>query len=278
MARTEVRGGQILDGSVSLTADVTGILPVANGGNGVSTGPTTADTFANLPSAGQAGRLYYCTDCDLILRDNGSSWDRIRMGAGGAPPVAPPTTGWTSVSLVGATTVAASKDGRLFTVASGGAHSISAEYRTLSPAINYTLTAYFEFELPENSGAAAQYGGLLLRNSSSLSAISFGPSFSSSPGHGLATQKWASSGGVYGYNSTYREQAAIIVGRVPNWYRIRDDGTTRFFEFSHNGYDWIPHYSVGRTDFITPDQIGWCHSNNGGSVNALIRLRSWSQT
>lgn len=40
MARTEVRGGQILDGSVSLTADVTGVLPVANGGTGASSIPT----------------------------------------------------------------------------------------------------------------------------------------------------------------------------------------------------------------------------------------------
>lgn len=34
MAKTEVRGGQILDGSVDLAADVTGQLPVNNGGTG----------------------------------------------------------------------------------------------------------------------------------------------------------------------------------------------------------------------------------------------------
>jgi hypothetical protein len=37
MARTEVTGNQIKDGTVSLTADVTGILPVANGGTGSNT-------------------------------------------------------------------------------------------------------------------------------------------------------------------------------------------------------------------------------------------------
>jgi hypothetical protein len=37
MARTEVRGGQILDTSVGLTTDVTGVLPVSNGGTGVGT-------------------------------------------------------------------------------------------------------------------------------------------------------------------------------------------------------------------------------------------------
>lgn len=40
MARTEVRGGQILDASVSLTADITGTLPIVNGGTGAATLPT----------------------------------------------------------------------------------------------------------------------------------------------------------------------------------------------------------------------------------------------
>lgn len=37
MAKTEVTGAQIKDQSVSLTADVTGVLPVANGGSGSNT-------------------------------------------------------------------------------------------------------------------------------------------------------------------------------------------------------------------------------------------------
>ena len=37
MPKTEVTGTQIKDQSVSLTADVTGVLPVANGGSGAST-------------------------------------------------------------------------------------------------------------------------------------------------------------------------------------------------------------------------------------------------
>lgn len=37
MPKTEVRGTQIVDATVSLTADVTGTLPVANGGTGAAT-------------------------------------------------------------------------------------------------------------------------------------------------------------------------------------------------------------------------------------------------
>ncbi len=48
MARTEVRGGQILDSSVSLTADVTGVLPITNGGTGASSA-SAALTALGIP-------------------------------------------------------------------------------------------------------------------------------------------------------------------------------------------------------------------------------------
>jgi hypothetical protein len=45
-------------GAVSLTADVSGILPVANGGNGLG----VAYTVATLPAAGTQGRRSWVTD------------------------------------------------------------------------------------------------------------------------------------------------------------------------------------------------------------------------
>lgn len=62
MARTEVRGGQILDASVSLTADVTGTLGVPNGGTGAVTltglvvgNGTSAMTTVTAPSGTVVG-------------------------------------------------------------------------------------------------------------------------------------------------------------------------------------------------------------------------------
>ena len=55
MAKTEIRGGQITDASVSLTADVTGILPIANGGTGSSTDTkVTADGILVIKKLTQA--------------------------------------------------------------------------------------------------------------------------------------------------------------------------------------------------------------------------------
>lgn len=71
MPRTEVTGAQIRDASVSLTADVTGVLPVSNGGIGSGTislghvvvGNGTGAVLTVAP--GTAGN---------VLTSNGTSW------------------------------------------------------------------------------------------------------------------------------------------------------------------------------------------------------------
>lgn len=69
MSKTTVRGEQITDGSVDLTVDIKGVLPVANGGTGSSTGPdpsaaTHASTSKSTPD-----------DADEIpVADSASSW------------------------------------------------------------------------------------------------------------------------------------------------------------------------------------------------------------
>lgn len=90
MARTEVRGGQILDQSVSLTADVSGVLPIAYGGTGRTDG-----SMVFTPMATQAynrGQLYYDSDNEALTFFNFDSnvsqqlgqenWLRVRNVTG----------------------------------------------------------------------------------------------------------------------------------------------------------------------------------------------------
>lgn len=71
MAKTELRGEQIKDASVSLTADVTGTLPVANGGTGSATLTSNSALLGNGTGAlqtvapGTSGN---------VLRSNGTTW------------------------------------------------------------------------------------------------------------------------------------------------------------------------------------------------------------
>lgn len=92
MARTEVTGSQIRDSSVSLTADVTGILPVVNGGTGSNTIALNNVMLGNGTGAvqtvapGAAGN---------VLKSNGTTWTSGTAGpaAGSYPRVYAPDSG-----------------------------------------------------------------------------------------------------------------------------------------------------------------------------------------
>jgi hypothetical protein len=71
MARTEVTGSQIKDQSVSLTLDVTGILPVANGGTGSNTLALNNVLLGNGNGALQAVAPGTAAN---VLRSNGTTW------------------------------------------------------------------------------------------------------------------------------------------------------------------------------------------------------------
>lgn len=71
MARTEVRGGQILDATVSLTADVTGVLPIANGGTNSNTLTLNAVLLGNGTSALQTVAP---STSGNVLQSNGTTW------------------------------------------------------------------------------------------------------------------------------------------------------------------------------------------------------------
>lgn len=75
MARTEIRGTQIVDASVSLAVDVTGTLPVANGG----TGNATFTANALLVGAGAAALGNVAPGAaGHVVMSNGTQWASSR--------------------------------------------------------------------------------------------------------------------------------------------------------------------------------------------------------
>ncbi|MCA7901942.1 hypothetical protein LGM39_21460 [Burkholderia cepacia] len=59
----------------------------------------------------------------------------------------------------------------------------------------------------------------------------------------------------------------------PDWHRIRDDGTNRYYDVSPDGVTWVNMYSFSRTTFLTPDQVGFFADPNGQAVG--LSLFSW---
>lgn len=259
--------------AVSGTKDATTYVKVAADGSfsaatPAGSGGSGSGPYGSLPAAGSAGALYIPTDIPALLRDNGTTWDRF---IDGVKATAVPTSGWTTTTL-GSATIAADLDGRLCTCPSVAGVNFRIEYRTLSPTSNYTFTVYLDSALYHANEALA---GIILRNSSSGSFVYFGHGYSTTAVGGFGLRSIKLSSPTTGVADYMNQSLANLPYGLPRQLRVRDNGTTRFFEYSHNGVDWLLHYSVGSTDYITPDQVGWGTNNSSGQT-IKARLRSWS--
>lgn len=238
--------------------------------------PPAAYPFSGRPTASvdAKGRQYASSDCGRIDRDNGGAWENIYLGPL-AWATAPPSSGWSAVNQ-GSTTFAADRDAMLLTapsVASGESYHLWV--RSLSPSSNYIATFYIE---PLMQSADVAYVGLALRNSSSGAFIAFECGINTGYLAGSSVIRVSKWNNVTTVNSVYvgRGLSAYAVGGLPCWFRIRDDGSNRYFEMSVNGVDWMTFYSGGRTDFITPNQIGLSVYNGNTGQPVYLRLRSLS--
>lgn len=240
--------------------------------NGSETNANTAarpqyGTRSAMPAAAPEnnGAQYYCTDCDAVYQSNGTQWTKIRVGGQAAPGIAdPPSTGWSTVNL--STDMFANHlDGALLTTASAGSDNWRLRVRPLSPSSNYTAQFYLD---PSFVDAGTWRSGIVLRNSSSGSFVAL-YFLRSSGSYSVTVDKWTAAGT---FGSTYVTSG--VFNSVPRWLRFRDDGTNRYAEYSYNAVEWITAHSVGRTDFITPDQIGWGASNTSTTKTGYLRLRS----
>lgn len=181
----------------------------------------------------------------------------------------PPTTGWTALN---SGSVTADVNGRVHALVSTGAtDNWKGELRTLTPASNYTATFYFDWSSP---AVDHNHCGIILKNSGGAQMIIYGSFFTS----GVRTLRASAYNNLTSFNADYKSDLVYVLSNgIPNWLRIRDNGTNRFFEYSYGGIDWVTNFSVSRTDIITPDQIGWGGSfTNAGSITQTTRLRSFS--
>lgn len=202
----------------------------------------------------------------LKMGDGATAWNTLAW-ATDAPFIPPPSTGWTAMN---GPAITADLNGRFQTYTAGAADNWKGEYRTLSPVINYTATTHLTWT---SAGQFYFFGGLILKNSGGTSFIHYGlwAAGTSPPALYLGASKWTS---VSAFSAEYAKVAlGSLPGGVPNWLRVRDDGTNRYFEFSYDRYIWATSFSVGRTDFLTPDQIGWAMSSNNAAGANTVSLR-----
>ena len=61
----------------------------------------------------------------------------------------------------------------------------------------------------------------------------------------------------------------------PTWLRLEDDGVNRKAYVSNDGTNWLLVHTVGRTDFLTADEVGFAVQSGGAGYPAGIKILSW---
>lgn len=145
-----------------------------------------------------------------------------------------------------------------------GAFNVRGWYKT-APSTPYTITAYIE---SYSYSANVILSCLFFRESATGEIVTFGYNLNATTPI-LTTTNWNSA-------TSFSANANLTNSFLqPKWLRIADNGTNRITSVSLDGIYWIDIYTVGRTSFLTADQVGFGVVLNAG--NAACICYSWKE-
>lgn len=138
-----------------------------------------------------------------------------------------------------------------------------------APSTPYTVTiAFFPFLL----GLNFQNVGLVFRESSTgrLHSCQYSMNTTQLAPH-LGSIKWTS---PTAFSADYVTSRGIALNGIA-WLRIADNGTNRICSYSSDGHNWITFHTVGRTDFLTANEIGFFVNTETTTFDVAMTLLSW---
>lgn len=234
-----------------------------------TTGITTA-AEASVQAAAKAGRLFFPNNGYWMKRDSGSAW----VPWGPIFPLADPalqTFAW--INQGGATVTTTNGGVALYAPNQGAADNIRIRKKS-APSTPYTVTiAFLHNALFWKNYPAV---GLVFRQSSDgkLVTFQFGQT---TVGPGIAVNKWTN---ATTFSAQYTASPTVSpVGGI-TWLRIADDGANRVCSLSVDGQNWLQIHTIGRTDFLTADEVGFfANANNQATPNydLTMTLLSWKE-
>lgn len=239
-----------------------------SGGGGAAGGSgneTDTDTYANIPAAGTDGNLFLPSDGEAIYRDTGAAW----APWGPIYPFTEPVNGDFSWDNQGGASVDATYGGIYLTAPAGGAASnVRARYKA-APSTPYTITAWITPHL-----LAYNYldCGILFRQNSDGKLIIF--KIAVSGDWNLTIDKYTD---TTTWSATYATLVTKEVGPGPVCLRIADNATNRICSWSIDGRHFHTLHTVGRTDFLTADQVGFSVQAYHVTYPASMMLHSWAE-
>lgn len=221
-----------------------------------------SDTYANLPAAAKAARTFWPTNSFYITRDNGSAQKHY----GPVFPMTPPVDGNFAWINQGTASVVTTNGGVWLAVPTSAGSNIRVRKYT-APSTPYTITAYI---IPHLSVVAGCHAGLIFRQSSDGKLVCFSVLFNTHTEFRVRKYTNATT-----FSADY-SGAVAIAQPYPFWLRIADNGTNRICSYSRDGINFRDFHTVGRTDFLTADEVGFfADAANTGDVGATVL--SWVQ-
>lgn len=224
-------------------------------------------TYATRPTASGAGDLFLPSDGSFMERWSGTEW---QPWGDIFPFTTVPATGWSWVNQ-GAATVDTTVGGIYLTAPAVTGDNFRMYVRSV-PSGNYTITTML---LPRMQ-AGAPFVGLCWRESSSGKFIAFGLAYSTGFGgfrHVYGVIKYTN---ATTFSANYTVPEAVLP--TPRFWRIKDDGSSRICYISSDKQHWHQIHSVGRTDFLTADQVGIFANAGSTSFDVGVGLLSWGVT
>jgi len=201
----------------------------------------------------------------LYLKNDAGT--ETEIGAASSPYTAPPAVAdWTWVNQGSATGTDTTSGIDLY-APNGSGDNLRILARAV-PSTPYTITAAISITMFADNYAAA---GFCWRESGTGEVAYVGLTHATT--YTLGFNKYAS---LTSYDSTYFNNA-FAPGDVL-WIKASDDGTNRTVSISRTGTSWLQIATHTRTDFLTPDQVGFFANSNQSTVTTgvLATLRSWS--
>lgn len=258
------------DGDVLTKSGAAAVWATASGSGGSGTGNVTDSTVFGSEPAGSpgpdVGDLDLYSNAPLISRYTGSVWVPWGPIFPLTAPVSPDFS-WINQGPASIDTT----NGGIYLLAPAGAGDNMRIRKKTAPSTPYTITAAF---LHMVTAIDAPNIGMVFRQSSDgkLATCGFG---------GNATDVKTSLGALKFTNPTAFSASYASVAFYPSnvlWLRIADDGANRICSWSADGQHWFVLHTIGRTDFLTADEVGFYANSNNATWPVALTLLSWKET
>jgi hypothetical protein len=254
--------------NVTLTTNAgTDTVTIAASGSGGDSSHTAA--YASRPAAGNDGDLFLPSDGFQLERDTGAVW----VPWGPIFPLTAPIDGDFAWVNQGGASVATTNGG-IFLSAPVNASTGWRIRKKSAPSTPYTLTVAI---LPYMMFVSFHRLGVLFRQSSDGKLVTFEVSYDSTANAALCklvVNKWTN-------ETTFSAEYTNILKAHPLnaliFLRISDDGTNRVCSYSTDGQHFRQVHTVGRTDFLTANEVGFGADPNNATHVLGLTLLSWKQ-